>query len=713
VACGSLLLGRFVDRLKDKTKVYVNLQILLSLLLFPTLLGVKAIRAFWNIHPAELIGLFPFLISVFVLLSPVCLIFGFQFALACRLYAQKDDRLDIKRTHKAVGEVYLFDALGDMLGGIIFAYLFVNVFYSFKTLTALIILNLSSAIILGLLFLKRKTRIIFPFFLLLVFASVVNSPYIHRLNNYASRLEWKGLQLQATDFSRYADYAVIKEEESFVIFGNGQLLFTVPDKALSEELIHLPLAEIENPRRILLLGGGIGGAIAQALKYPTLKEVVYLEKDPKLIRLARNYINPEDKKALVSSRTRIVIGDGRLYVKTYMEDKFDALILNVGNPLTAQLNRFYTLEFFKEAKRILKPGGVFFLGIDSHENYLSPEMRKFNGCIFRTLKTVFPHIVYFPGSTLYMAASQQGDFLSDDPRILSRRLEEQKVSSQYINEFTLPDRLNPERLSYLRGIFSSEERETERINRDFHPISYYYNLILWGSKALPQRTARVFWQLSQIKFGWLSLGLVFVSLILVLSRRRLGKNLIPLAVFIGGFAGISLELILIVGFQIVYGNLYFMIGIIIASFMLGLVLGTGLITWRLGKIKKKYLALCRIELGLGIYALVIATILLAMNIWRVVPQFFGIQILFPLLTVFSGFWVGMIFPLANSLYLEEEKVVGRTAGKLYGFDLLGACLGSMATTVFLVPLFGLIQTTLLISLICGIGVISLKAIPYK
>ncbi len=712
VAAGSFFLGRLVDRIKNKLRSYISFQILLSLILIPILLGIKGIRPFWHIPPGELIGFFPFVISVFLVLAPVGLILGFQFALACRLYAQKKSRtalqgkikeasLDFQNTPKTAGKVYRLDALGDMFGGVTFAYLFVNIFQSFETAASLAILNLALAITLSLIVLKKKILSFLGFSLLLVFTYGLGSPLMHNINGYANRLEWKGMNFQATDFSKYSDYAVIKDESSFYIYGDGQLKFSLPEKALPEEIIHLSLSQIENPGRILLIGGGISGAIREALKYPALKEIFYLEKDSVFIRLAERYIGPKDRNALTDARTKIVFGDGRLFIKDYQGEKFDGIILNAGNPLTAESNRFYTLEFFNEVKRILNPRGIFFLGVDSHENYLSPEMRKFNACIYQTLKEAFPHIILFPGGTLYLVASSSPDFLTDNPQVLSRRLKRRGIFSQYINEGILPQRLSPERLSYIQEILLSEEKG--RLNRDFHPISYYYNLILWGSRIFPENRANIFWRLSRIKFSRLALGLILAGFVLMLFRPKSGKGFIPLVVSIGGLAGISLELILIIGFQIIYGNLYFMIGVIVASFMLGLVAGAGFITRRLDKIKKKYLTLGRIELGLGIYALFIALSLLMLNLWPSQPLVISTRIIFPLLTVFCGIWVGMLFPLANDIYLAKLEAVGRTAGKLYAFDLMGACLGSLATAVFLIPLFGLIQTAFLIGLICLLG----------
>jgi spermidine synthase len=61
------------------------------------------------------------------------------------------------------------------------------------------------------------------------------------------------------------------------------------------------------------------------------------------------------------------------------------IILNVPDPQTAQLNRFYTAEFFRSARDHLAPGGLLALQLRSSEDYISPDLAEFLRCIHHTL----------------------------------------------------------------------------------------------------------------------------------------------------------------------------------------------------------------------------------------------------------------------------------------------------------------------------------------
>ncbi|MEW6609567.1 MAG: hypothetical protein AB1414_19335, partial [bacterium] len=53
--------------------------------------------------------------------------------------------------------------------------------------------------------------------------------------------------------------------------------------------------------------------------------------------------------------------------------------------------------------------------------------------------------------------------------------------------------------------------------------------------------------------------------------------------------------------------------------------------------------------------------------------------------------VGAEFPLANKLYLKNFQRIGKTAGLIYGFDLFGACLGGLLSTILFIPILGIFQ----------------------
>ena len=64
------------------------------------------------------------------------------------------------------------------------------------------------------------------------------------------------------------------------------------------------------------------------------------------------------------------------------------------------------------------------------------------------------------------------------------------------------------------------------------------------------------------------------GLLLILAAYLLRIRPVPLAVFSTGFAASALEVILLMGFQIVYGSTYQQVSLIVTMFMIGLAIGS-------------------------------------------------------------------------------------------------------------------------------------------
>ena len=99
---------------------------------------------------------------------------------------------------------------------------------------------------------------------------------------------------------------------------------------------------------------------------------------------------------------------------------FDVVILDLPEPATGALNRFYTREFFSEVRAVLNPGGVFALGLPSAENYWSPELARRNGSVYHTLRAVFPKVTVLPGEHNFFLSSDVP--LQTDVDVLTERL---------------------------------------------------------------------------------------------------------------------------------------------------------------------------------------------------------------------------------------------------------------------------------------------------
>ena len=75
--------------------------------------------------------------------------------------------------------------------------------------------------------------------------------------------------------------------------------------------------------------------------------------------------------------------------------------------------------------------------------------------------------------------------------------------------------------------------------------------------------------------------------------------------------------------------------------------------------------------------------------------FTSIQGILLFLNAVAGFLVGSQFPLANRMWLKGREDLRGGAGLLYASDLVGAFLGSIAVSVVLIPVLGILETCLL------------------
>ena len=75
------------------------------------------------------------------------------------------------------------------------------------------------------------------------------------------------------------------------------------------------------------------------------------------------------------------------------------------------------------------------------------------------------------------------------------------------------------------------------------------------------------------------------------------------------------------------------------------------------------------------------------------------QLLFPLLALIAGLMGGYQFPLASRIYFAPSNNSNGDPGTLYALDLLGACLGAVALSAYLLPVYGFLRTALLMAVV--------------
>jgi len=121
-------------------------------------------------------------------------------------------------------------------------------------------------------------------------------------------------------------------------------------------IIHIPMLLAPQPRDVLLLGFGIGSTTLAARQYGAAVDVVELEKCELSVRKAVADAWPDFQS---DPKVPIIIDDGRNYVQA-TNRKYDVIQAGIIHPGFSSGNAsLYTLDFYNECKRILRPGGVF------------------------------------------------------------------------------------------------------------------------------------------------------------------------------------------------------------------------------------------------------------------------------------------------------------------------------------------------------------------
>jgi SAM-dependent methyltransferase len=148
---------------------------------------------------------------------------------------------------------------------------------------------------------------------------------------------------------------------------------------------NLPYRFYPTPSSVLVLGSGMGNDVAAALRNGAGR-VVGVEIDPLILKLGRQF---HFEHPYQSPRTQVVLDDARSYIQNDKE-KFDLIIFSLLDSHTTAShftniridNYVYTREALEQAKRLLKPEGLFIVKFQVETPWIA-------GRLFNLMKSVF------------------------------------------------------------------------------------------------------------------------------------------------------------------------------------------------------------------------------------------------------------------------------------------------------------------------------------
>ncbi|MGD0038334.1 MAG: hypothetical protein ABSC53_13695 [Bacteroidota bacterium] len=681
IGLGSAFGNIVVKHNQNVSRLFLVIIAITPLATFTQILAVKFVRAFLHTTTGEFLSMLDLLGFSFVVLSTGCFLWGLLFTLGAKSLTLEKDELWL-----GVNKAYILESLGSVVGGLLFSFFFTTLFSTLQIV--FLIAVIAWCVVFWIVSSGKKWTALLSLIGMIIVFAVLLQP-IHSLELKINAYQWSFINdklafVRSID-TKYQNLSLLRLENQHTVYADGRPTYNIPNVYDAELFTHSIMIHYVDAKRVLVLSGGFNGVLREILKYP-VQDVEYVEVDHALLPFVEPFVNTQDRQALHDSRVYIVYMDGRELLHRKMSS-FDVILMNVGEPSTASLNRFYTVEFFQQCYQSLNDKGVFAFSFPSSTEYLSDELKDLNASIYATFRRVFTNTLIVPGTHAVIIGTTSTASLISQPDSLAQRYAAAGISAEYFSKYMFEELMPPDRIKFITNTL--ETAKNVRINTDNNPVTYYFDLLLWNR----------FLQGDNQFFSFITRFWIFVAggvgsglmLLLVLSRQRQKQKqhqtILSVIIAICGMSGMALNLLFLLNFQETFGSIYEMVGAMIAANMLGLALGTLVALWLSRKYDQKNLLLVALTTLIGVVLL-----LPKLLDFLLLAHFIPITLI---VTIFSGGLIGIIFGLVNRFYLYSSPNIGN----IYAFDVFGSSIGALITCSVLLPVLGIQELILFLVLL--------------
>lgn len=416
IGLGSLLMSRFIDRIRDP---FATVAILYGVIALCGMLVFRSdglfARAYFQIYQWS-DGYYGFQLAVclviFLIVILAAVAMGANFPLVARIATRAAEERG-----SSAGKVFFANTLGAVAGAFAAEFFLLPTWgFSGLMLVTLAIYALAAAVFLSLSPAPGRLKKVAACAVLLA-GAVLLSPAvldlrlpIHALYYHGLRLgSWEAYQQEVSRMkvldekqSFYGQVAVVEIGEDLLLKHNGKTdaSTNVRDNRTQILLGHLPLLFHPNPKRVLAIGLGGGFTLRALVHHKTPTEIAMVEIDPQVVEAAREHFAKASDNALDDPRVRVVTNDGRNYVDS-AEGRYDVITSEPPNIWVSGVSGLFTQEFYQAADRRLAPGGILCQWVPLYEM----EKQDFR-IMLHTVRSVFQYVTFWQiGSDLAIIAS--------------------------------------------------------------------------------------------------------------------------------------------------------------------------------------------------------------------------------------------------------------------------------------------------------------------
>ena len=143
-------------------------------------------------------------------------------------------------------------------------------------------------------------------------------------------------------------------------------------------------------RDVLILGGGEGACLREALRWTTVERATMVDIDAEVVAACREHLPLHHRGSFDDPRTTLIHGDAVSFLSSLPDDSLDVVVSDMTDPVESGPSTFcFTVEYFAEIARVLRPHGV--LAVQAGPS--SPVEIALHAKVIRTLQQVFDSVI--------------------------------------------------------------------------------------------------------------------------------------------------------------------------------------------------------------------------------------------------------------------------------------------------------------------------------
>lgn len=340
------------------------------------------------------------ILTSFLIVFPVAVVFGWQFPLAVRCCLS-----DTSRPGRETGWAYFANTSGAILGSVLAGFLLIPFIGTAGSFMIIAVVNT----VIGIVFLcliSRKERgnlpvlagLLIAIFILMTVR--VGDPYRKVIQERVS----ENIGKNASVYTFYEDVSgnIVPAgspdpfDKQLLVNGVGMTSLVTETKLMA----HLPLALITNPEKILVICFGMGTTVRSAGRYPVQKgsiEISAVDIMPKVFDCFK-YFHDDAERIISLPNVHLYADDGRNFLLVHKE-RYDVITIDPAPPIySAGTVNLYTRDFFELCKSRINRNGIVCLWL--------PEAPWSESIMI--MKTF---VNAFPGASLWGALGDSGFYL--------------------------------------------------------------------------------------------------------------------------------------------------------------------------------------------------------------------------------------------------------------------------------------------------------------